>query len=99
VKSSIRDAKKIHTMKISIIIPRYNAGRKIVRAFRAQKIADKIVSERLRELQNDPKFLFDICLSYRHDFRLLPTEFQESINFQAKEWLRSIRNNLKSRQP
>jgi hypothetical protein len=64
----------------------------------AQKIADKMVSERLREVSGEPKFLFDICLSYRHDFGLLSAEEKERINFEAKEWMRSIINNLKSRE-
>ena len=33
----MEDAKKIHTMKVSIVIPTYNAGRKIVRALQSVK--------------------------------------------------------------
>ena len=64
----------------------------------AQRLAEKMVEEKMSELSNDPKFLFDICLSFRHDFGLLSAELQEGINFQAKEWLRAIQNNLKTRE-
>ena len=66
--------------------------------YTANEDVEKMVEERLSELSNDPKFLFDICLSFRHDFGLLSAELQEGINFQAKEWLRAIQNNLKTRE-
>ena len=66
--------------------------------YTANEEVEKMVEEKLRELSNDPKFLFDICLSFRHDFGLLSAELQEGINFQAKEWLRAIQNNLKTRE-
>ena len=66
--------------------------------YTANEEVKKMVEEKLRELSNDPKFLFDICLSFRHDFGLLSAELQEGINFQAKEWLRAIQNNLKTRE-
>ena len=33
-------------------------------------------------------------MSYRHDYGLLPKEQQETIMFEASEWIRSIINNL-----
>lgn len=42
----------------------------------------------------DDKFIYNICLSYRHDFGLLNDEDKKLIEFEAKEWIRAILNNL-----
>lgn len=50
--------------------------------------------DKLSEILNDEKFKYNMCLSYRHDFGLLPKEQQNSIMFDASEWVRLIINNL-----
>ena len=37
--------------------------------------------------------LFNICLSYTHDYGLLSKEKQDELKFEAKEWARAIYNN------
>jgi len=49
----------------------------------------KSVSERF----DDDKFIFNVCLSYRHDFGLLTDKQQKEIIFECKEWMRAIKNN------
>jgi hypothetical protein len=44
-----------------------------------------------------PAQLNSICLSYRHDFGLMPEDRKEEIRLQAREWLRSIRSELEHR--
>lgn len=48
------------------------------------------------ECFSDEKFIFNVCLSYRHDFGLLPKEEQDTLIFECKEWMRAIKNNYKS---
>jgi hypothetical protein len=43
----------------------------------------------------DEKFVFNACLSYRHDFGLLSYDEQESLKFEYREWVRAIKNNYK----
>lgn len=45
-------------------------------------------------LLEDKEFLSNICLSYRHDFGLLEPEERAKLMFEAKEWLRSVLNNI-----
>lgn len=51
--------------------------------------------KKLDELMNDDKFIFNICLSYRNDYGLLSPEEQKTLRFEAKEWMRSLINNLR----
>jgi hypothetical protein len=37
--------------------------------------------------------IFNICLSYRHDYGLLTAEEQHTLQFECKEWARAIYNN------
>lgn len=41
----------------------------------------------------DPKFIDNVCISYRHDFGLLNKEEQDKLRFECKEWMRAIKNN------
>jgi len=41
----------------------------------------------------DSKYILNVCLSYRHDFGLLPEDEQKKIMFECKEWMRAITNN------
>ena len=43
---------------------------------------------------NDTKFIGNVCLSFRHDFGLMPIEDRLKLQFEAKEWIRAINNNL-----
>ncbi len=49
----------------------------------------KSVSERF----NDPTFIDNVCLSYRHDFGLLNDQDKHFTRFECKEWMRAIKNN------
>ena len=42
---------------------------------------------------SDPKFIDNVCLSYRHDFGLLSEDEQNKVRFECKEWMRAIKNN------
>ena len=42
----------------------------------------------------DPKVIENICMSYRHDFGLLPTFQKELIIHECKEWMRAMENTL-----
>jgi vacuolar-type H+-ATPase catalytic subunit A/Vma1 len=44
-------------------------------------------------LHNDMPLIYDMCLSYRHDFALLNATEQEQLVFECKEWLRAYENN------
>jgi hypothetical protein len=44
-------------------------------------------------LRDDPHFIDNLCLSFRHDFGLLNDEEQQKVRFECKEWLRSLYNN------
>jgi hypothetical protein len=55
---------------------------------------DKENKKDFNELSEEPVFIDNICLSYRHDFGLMDKHDKELIRFNAKEWLRAIRNNI-----
>lgn len=42
---------------------------------------------------SDPKFIDNVCLSYRHDFGLLSEQDKDKVRFECKEWMRAIKNN------
>jgi len=42
---------------------------------------------------SDPKFIDNVCLSYRHDFGLLSEDEKNKVRFECKEWMRAIKNN------
>ena len=42
---------------------------------------------------SDPKFIDNVCISYRHDFGLLSEDEQNKVRFECKEWMRAIKNN------
>jgi hypothetical protein len=44
---------------------------------------------------SEEKFIFNVCMSYRHDFGLLSYDEQELLKFECKEWMRAIKNNYK----
>lgn len=44
-------------------------------------------------LYNDMPLVYNMCLSYRHDFELLNATEQEQLVFECKEWLRAYENN------
>jgi len=48
----------------------------------------------INKRKNDDKFIGNVCMSYRHDFGLMSDEDREKLIFEAKEWIRSITNNL-----
>jgi hypothetical protein len=45
---------------------------------------------------SDEKFIFNVCLSYRHDFGLLSKDEQNVLIFECKGWIRAIKNNYKT---
>ena len=47
----------------------------------------------ISNLFSDPKFIDNVCLSYRHDFGLLSEDEQNKVRFECKEWMRAIKNN------
>jgi hypothetical protein len=48
----------------------------------------------LRIRRDDTDFRRNVCLSYRHDFGLLPEPIKRSIMFEYSEWMRAIVTNL-----
>lgn len=44
-------------------------------------------------LYNDMPLVYNMCLSYRHDFGLLNATEQKQLVFECKEWLRAYENN------
>ena len=61
-------------------------------------VADEIVKLFIPDvgncaLYNDMPLVYNMCLSYRHDFGLLNATEQEQLVFECKEWLRSYENN------
>jgi len=42
---------------------------------------------------DDPKFIDNVCLSYRHDFGLLNDKDKMLTRLECKEWMRAIKNN------
>lgn len=40
-----------------------------------------------KRIEPSERQLNDACLSFRHDFGLLPVEERETVKFQAREWL------------
>lgn len=44
-------------------------------------------------LYNDMPLVYNMCLSYRHDFGLLNATEQEKLVFECKEWLKAYENN------
>jgi hypothetical protein len=49
---------------------------------------------RLNKLFYNKQFLFNVCLSYRHDFGLLDNKEKNTIEFECKEIMRAILNNI-----
>ncbi len=62
---------------------------KIIENMVAKKCTIHSVSNRF----SDPKFIDNVCLSYRHDFGLLNEDEQNKVRFECKEWMRAIKNN------
>jgi hypothetical protein len=52
------------------------------------------VREDLQKEFNSESFVFNVCMSYRHDFGLLNDADRGRIAFECREWLRAILNNL-----
>lgn len=48
----------------------------------------------INKRKNDDKFIGNVCMSYRHDFGLMSDEDRKKLIFEAKEWIRTIINNL-----
>lgn len=49
---------------------------------------------KLREIFMDEKFIGNVCLSYRHDYGLMPEEHRKLLESECKQWMISIINNL-----
>jgi hypothetical protein len=49
----------------------------------------------LREVFNNPseKVISNLCMSFRHDYGLMLDEEKHNLEFDCKEWCRSIYNN------
>lgn len=54
----------------------------------------KILREKLEKMKEDSIFLSNVCLSYRHDFGLLPPEVQCTLMNMCRRWIMAISNNL-----
>jgi hypothetical protein len=39
------------------------------------------------------KFVFNVCMSYRHDFGMLTEQDKQRLRFECKDWMRAILNN------
>jgi hypothetical protein len=57
----------------------------------AQAVAD--YNERVKAKLNDESFMGNACLSYQHDFGLLPLVTKQAIENDYKEWRRAMLNN------
>jgi hypothetical protein len=57
----------------------------------AQAVAD--CKERVKAKLNDESFMGNACLSYQHDFGLLPLVTKQAIENDYKEWCRAMLNN------
>ena len=44
-------------------------------------------------LFNSDVFIENVCLSFRHDYGLMPERDRERLRFECKEWMRAISNN------
>ena len=49
----------------------------------------------IKKLFSDDKFIGNVCKSYRHDYGLMTEEQRKSLEFECREWMRAIINNLK----
>lgn len=55
---------------------------------------DRRINQTEKEAEPTDEQLFDVCLSYRHDFGLLNQKEQELVRFQAKEWRRAWQKTM-----
>ena len=58
-----------------------------------EKLAKKLPIYNVSKRFSDPKFIDNVCISYRHDFGLLSEQEKDKVRFECKEWLRAIKNN------
>ena len=59
----------------------------------SMKMYDVIEQKHEKLINLTDKDLWNICLSYRHDFGLLSYREKKNLKLEAKEWARAIYNN------
>lgn len=80
--------------ELNKIIDRYTEGNYLIGKTAKEEMAKDILA--LFSVSNrfsDPKFINNVCLSYRHDFGLLSEDEQNKVRLECKEWMRAIKNN------
>lgn len=76
--------------KIKLLEEQKEISKKIVKIQEEQLIIADVGNF---ALYNDMPLVYNMCLSYRHDFVLLNATEQEQLVFECKEWLRAYENN------
>jgi hypothetical protein len=71
--------------------PLYGEERELAIALAKWAVAD--YKERVKAKLNDESFMGNACLSYQHDFGLLPLITKQAIENDYKEWRIAMLNN------